>query len=105
MPRIAPGDPANSFLLHKIDDDTCTLPGCTTANCTELMPLGSVTPLEAPILLTVRAWVAQGAVNDFPDAGPPDAGAIDAGLVDAGATDAGGLEAGAVDASTDAGDD
>jgi hypothetical protein len=77
MLRVDPGDPANSFLLHRIDDDACTLPGCTTTECSELMPQGGQQLPEAN-LLAVRAWIAQGAVNDLPDAGPLDAGAFDA---------------------------
>jgi hypothetical protein len=67
MARIKAGDPANSFLLHRIEGDACTLAGCTTTICNELMPQGGP-PLDATKVLTVRAWVAQGAVNDLVEA-------------------------------------
>jgi hypothetical protein len=89
MVRVKPGDTANSFLLHRIDDDACTLPGCTSVACAELMPqYGPMLP-EAQ-LLTVRGWIAQGALSDIPDAGTEDAGATDGGTAsDSGAaTDA-----------------
>jgi hypothetical protein len=76
MPRIDPGNPGSSFLLHRVDGDACTLPGCTMAACSELMPQDS-TPLPQAELLTLRAWIAQGAASDLPDAGPLDAGAHD----------------------------
>jgi len=76
MPRVDPGNPGNSFLLHRVDGDACTLPGCTTTECSELMPQDSTALPEAE-LLTLRAWVAQGAASDLADAGPRDAGAHD----------------------------
>jgi hypothetical protein len=53
MVRIKPGDPANSYLLHRIDDDANTLPGCTSVACTELMPQDGL-PLAATDLATIR---------------------------------------------------
>jgi len=69
--RIKPGDPAGSFLQHKIDGDACTLASCSS-RCAELMPQGSDL-MAVNDRLTFRAWIAQGALADF-DAGAPDAG-------------------------------
>ena len=67
MPRIKAGDPANSYLLHRIDGDACTLAGCTSAACSELMPQGGPRS-PRPKRLTIRGWIAQGALSDVPDA-------------------------------------
>ena len=100
--RVKPGDPAASFLLHRIDGDACSLAGCTTTACSELMPQGGP-PLEEAKRLTIRAWIAQGAQSDLPDAGPTaDAGSgPEAGTTDGAAADA--SDAGS-DASDAAGD-
>jgi hypothetical protein len=93
MVRVKPGDTANSYLLHRIDNDACTLSGCTSTACAELMPQGNSTTLPEAQLLTIRGWIAQGAVSDVPDAGPvADAGTgADAETSDgASATDASG---------------
>jgi hypothetical protein len=80
MVRVKASDPADSFLQHKIDGDSCTLSGCTSDDCTELMPYGQDL-LAVNDRLTFRAWIAQGAQADFtivsPDAGADvsDAGA------------------------------
>jgi hypothetical protein len=66
MDRVKPGDPTNSFLLRRIDGDSCSLAGCTSSACVELMPQGGPSLAEAA-LLTVRAWIAQGAVSDVSD--------------------------------------
>jgi hypothetical protein len=99
MVRVKPGDPAASFLLHRVDGDACTLPDCTTTVCSELMPQGGP-PLDEAKLLTLRAWIAQGAISDLPDAGSPE----DAGPgAEAGAPDAASRDA-SPDASDAAGD-
>jgi hypothetical protein len=69
MMRVKPGDPASSFLQHKIDGDACTLATCSGA-CTELMPQGQDL-MAVTDRLTIRAWIAQGAQSDIPgfDAG------------------------------------
>jgi hypothetical protein len=69
MMRVKPGDPANSFLQHKIDGDACTVAACS-ATCAELMPQGQDL-MAVNDRLTVRAWIAQGAPSDIPgfDAG------------------------------------
>jgi hypothetical protein len=68
MVRIKPGDVANSFLLHRIDDDACTLSGCTSVACSELMPQGGPALGQAD-LLTIRGWIAQGAPSDVVTSG------------------------------------
>jgi hypothetical protein len=63
MKIVAPNDPANSFLMHKMDNSLkCESLKCG-GNCGGSMPLGS------PVLAqdqrdTVRRWIAQGAKND-----------------------------------------
>jgi len=64
--RIAPGDAAQSFLLRKLDDDACTIAGCTGA-CAESMPQALDLLPEADRLV-IRAWVMQGATSDVADA-------------------------------------
>jgi hypothetical protein len=64
MSYVAAGDPANSYLLHKIDGDNCTLRAqCTDGDCGSTMPEGfdllAITKRD-----TIRRWVAQGAKND-----------------------------------------
>jgi hypothetical protein len=74
MSRITAGDPAHSYLQFRIDNDACTLAGCTTIECSELMPQGGPELAESD-RLQIRGWIAQGALNDLPDAGSTDAGA------------------------------
>jgi hypothetical protein len=62
LPRIAPGDAANSFLLRKIDGDACAIAGCTDA-CAEAMPQALDLLPEADRLV-IRAWVLEGAASD-----------------------------------------
>ena len=69
MERVKPGDPASSYLLHRLDGDACSLAGCTTLACYELMPQGNPTPLPEATRLMIRGWIAQGALSDLPDAG------------------------------------
>lgn len=68
MNLVSSGDPPNSFLMHKMDGDQCTLVAqcagtgisMTYANCGSSMPQGTPT-LPAAIRDTVRAWIKQGA--------------------------------------------
>ncbi len=67
---VAPGDPANSYLMHKMDADQCTLAAaCAVSpfdyllNCGNSMPNGAAT-LPLATRDTVRAWIAQGAANN-----------------------------------------
>jgi hypothetical protein len=71
MDRVTPGDPATSFLQHKIDGDACTLSACGST-CAERMPQGQEL-MAVNDRLTFRAWIAQGAPSDIAgfDAGAP----------------------------------
>ena len=61
---VAPGDPAASFLMHKMDGSLeCTAFTCD-GGCGDLMPLGSDEPLDRATRDTVRAWIAQGAQDN-----------------------------------------
>jgi hypothetical protein len=70
MLLVSPTDPANSYLMHKMDGDQCTLAqGCATsrfpdlANCGNDMPNGMAT-LAITSRDLVRAWIAQGAADN-----------------------------------------
>jgi hypothetical protein len=77
MSLVAAGDPAASFLMHKMDNDQCTLAAdCKVSvyataypNCGALMPQ-PVPPATTSDVLppaqrdTVRAWIKQGAQNN-----------------------------------------
>jgi len=67
MARVKAGNAANSYLLHKIDDDACAITGCTEL-CAESMPQALALLPEAD-RLTIRAWIAQGAASDVADSG------------------------------------
>ncbi|WP_437677309.1 hypothetical protein [Sorangium sp. So ce131] len=61
MPRIAAGDPANSFLMHKVDRTlTCPDLECAPDRCEAPMPFGGDI-LPAAERDTIRRWIAQGA--------------------------------------------
>ncbi|MCK6548800.1 hypothetical protein L6R52_23350 [Myxococcota bacterium] len=65
VPRVKAGDPANSFLMHKIDG---TLQ-CATLSCAATNECGTTMPQGGPLLAeaqrdTIRRWIAQGAKND-----------------------------------------
>ncbi len=61
MKYVAPGDPDNSFVLHKLDGDLCGLDAqCVSGSCGKTMPDGNdLLPQESRD--TVRRWIAQGA--------------------------------------------
>jgi hypothetical protein len=64
MAVVKPNDPANSFLMHKIDGDQCTLDAqCVGKNCLLSMPQNSDL-IEVARRDTVRRWIAQGAQNN-----------------------------------------
>jgi hypothetical protein len=67
MLRVAPSNPKNSFLMHKIDGDQgCSGIACkpiATGECGEAMPQRN-TPLESEAANTVRDWILQGALDD-----------------------------------------
>lgn len=62
--RVAPRDPANSYLLHKLDDRMSELAECRVAQtppvCGVSMPQGEAL-LTAAQRAAVRAWIAAGA--------------------------------------------
>lgn len=70
MELVAAGDPAHSYLMHKMDGDQCTLAAACMmsrfdylANCGNTMPNGGpALPVATRDL--VRAWIAQGAMNN-----------------------------------------
>ncbi|MCK6588826.1 MAG: hypothetical protein HUU21_34500 [Polyangiaceae bacterium] len=62
MKIVAPGDPANSFVMHKIDNTLgCDALSCG-GNCGQSMPPGA--PLTETQRDAIRRWIAQGAKND-----------------------------------------
>ena len=64
MSYVAPGDPAGSYVMHKIDGDQCTLVArCAGGDCGGSMPQGSdlMAIRDRDI---VRRWIAQGAKGD-----------------------------------------
>ena len=61
---ITAGDPKNSYLMHKMDADQCTLnAACTGGDCLSSMPQGS-DPLPPASRDVVRRWIAQGALEN-----------------------------------------
>ena len=64
MPYVTPGSPAQSFLMHKMDGDHCTLDmKCTSGSCGASMPqFDPLLPLDRRDL--VRRWIAQGAKDN-----------------------------------------
>jgi hypothetical protein len=64
MPYVTPGDPAKSYLMHKMDGDQCTLATrCSGGSCGAGMPSGGPL-LEVAKRDTVRRWIAQGAQDN-----------------------------------------
>jgi hypothetical protein len=68
MMRVKASDPSNSYLMHKLDGDACSLPSCTGV-CENTMPDDS--PPGQGVLLgvaterdVIRRWIAQGAPNN-----------------------------------------
>jgi hypothetical protein len=64
MKRIAPSDPAHSFMMHKIDGTfDCEALTCgADSSCGTKMPQGGA--LAAAQADTIRRWIAQGAENN-----------------------------------------
>lgn len=56
--RVEPGDPDNSYLVHKIEGTAASVGGVDTR-----MPLGNP-PLSASEIATIRAWIEEGALNN-----------------------------------------
>jgi hypothetical protein len=73
---IAPGDPGNSYLMHKMDGDACMLAAqCNSGSLGSMYPNcgGMMPPVKAPSTTpklvsatrdTVRAWIHQGAQDN-----------------------------------------
>lgn len=61
MAYVAPGDLPNSFVMHKLDGDQCTLAAqCAGGDCGKSMPSGNdLLPEESRDV--IRRWIAQGA--------------------------------------------
>jgi hypothetical protein len=58
---VTPGDPSNSYLMHKLDADQCQFAAqCVAGDCLKPMPydVGSLTTDKRDL---VRRWIAQGA--------------------------------------------
>jgi hypothetical protein len=72
MNLVTAGDPANSFLMHKMDGDQCTLAqqcgasqyNMSYPNCGQIMPQSLAMPLPTDTRDKVRAWIKQGAMNN-----------------------------------------
>lgn len=63
MPYVTPGDPAKSFIMHKLDGDQCMLAEqCANRTCNDTMPRDGQLPVETRDIL--RRWIAQGAQNN-----------------------------------------
>lgn len=61
MSFVSPGDPTNSYLMHKLDADQCQFAEqCVGHDCLKPMPydIGALTTDKRDI---VRRWIAQGA--------------------------------------------
>jgi hypothetical protein len=71
MQLVAPADPANSYLMHKLDHDQCILAAeCAVSTFGRYYPTcGANMPLQMPQLPAatrdaIRAWIEQGATNN-----------------------------------------
>jgi hypothetical protein len=65
MPYVTAGDPTQSYLMHKIDGDTCSLPGCGPDGglCDVTMPYtGALLTTDTRDI--IRRWIAQGALDN-----------------------------------------
>jgi hypothetical protein len=69
MEFVAPGNPARSYLIHKMDGDECTLAAECAASSDDLSNCGASMPFLKPLLPVatrdmVRAWIDQGAPGE-----------------------------------------
>jgi len=70
MNLVTAGDPAQSYLMHKLDDDQCTLApecmkgGSPSTDCGWFMPYRADAPLPFQVRDAVRRWIAQDAPNN-----------------------------------------
>jgi hypothetical protein len=72
MHLVAAGDPTNSYLMHKLDGDSCQWATDCAANQSvnqEFAGCGILMPFDSPELAadtrdTIRRWIKQGAMNN-----------------------------------------
>ena len=70
MNLVTAGDPAKSYLMHKLDDDQCTLAADCAKGTSPATDCGWRMPYRAPVSLPVptrdmiRRWIAQGALDN-----------------------------------------
>jgi hypothetical protein len=63
MKRVVPGDPSNSFLIHKMTNGLCALSkDCVNNNCGDRMPQAN-DPVSPDDLKKFIEWVRQGATE------------------------------------------
>jgi len=60
---VVAGDPSQSYLMHKMDGDSCSLAGCDGGFCVVSMPQGQGL-LGASSRDVIRRWIAQGALDN-----------------------------------------
>lgn len=63
MPYVTAGDPTRSYLMHKLDGDQGTLQCTGSIGCGDQMPR-EAPPLDGASRDRIRAWIAQGALDD-----------------------------------------
>jgi hypothetical protein len=66
---VKAGDPAQSYLMHKLDGDQCQFAADCAQGQTQYTDCGQAMPYSSPVLDegtrdTIRRWIAQGAKND-----------------------------------------
>ena len=62
MSLVTPGDPARSYLMHKLDGDQCLFEtSCASPGCQHSMPSDLELLLPVAERDIVRRWIAQGA--------------------------------------------
>jgi hypothetical protein len=64
MSFITPGNPSQSYLMHKMDGDQCQFDAECGGSCLAEMPNGLGHVLPSTTRDIVRRWIAQGAKND-----------------------------------------
>jgi hypothetical protein len=69
MSLVKAGDPAQSFMMHKLDGDQCTLASACAKGGSLYQDCGQQMPYSSPRLDqeqrdTIRRWIAQGAQNN-----------------------------------------
>jgi hypothetical protein len=64
MPYVTPGDPTNSYLMHKVDGTLADFHAhCAKQDCGLQMPKGEA-PLSQADRDVIRAWIEQGALDN-----------------------------------------